>query len=983
MGYLKCNYSVTSTTSPTKLSNFIQGYLDVLVDGVSQGKIKEYTFSTTGIHTAWFEYEIDKISDNTFINCPELEVIDIPDNIITIGYGAFQGCSNLNSVTHYNSIAIISPYAFAGCHLGYGFNLWVEEADGNGWGAVPNRFPNKVMFIENNVFEGCYFTDFALPDTIESIHSYAFANCPNLHTIYIGSGVTSIEANAFGSCSKLATVVCYSPTAPELDEHTFLDLYNYDGTLYYPVGSDYSSWMSANEYYLGYWDWNSVATNNIPNPDTGGCNTEPDEPIVPTSNNLICTYLVTSVSQFGTKICFDKTNFSDILYNGVSIGVDTLYHFQTTGEHTLEFVLVGDTINSEAFVDCKDLRTVVIPDSVTTIGSQAFYRCYTLYSAHIGSGVTTIGNDAFDGCDYLHSLTGGSGVTEIGAAAFNGCTNLESALTFNSVTSIGAGAFYGCEYLPSIEIGSECTTIGMNAFRDCTNLSEVRIGSGLTEIGDYAFDMCNALKTITITAPTAPTVQSWTFRGVAYDGTLYYPEGSDYSSWLSTDDFYLGAYRWNGIATDTPITGKIEPFTVNASVLPNAGNFNIRVGFENINEINVPTSDVSWFSLAGETTVDGTFIGYDTVKEYHITVQANENTVSRNGTVTFSGVDTNGNTITAVTNITQQPKEEEPEEPDIPEEDGVYYGPIWKDVMYTTGIDELYFRLTFNGNTIFEGKSNKAPLSNINSFYVNRLCENFMGSDEFPFDDGTVGFSYTMREFKLYGESGNLLYTYVFWYDWSYSPSKTGVLTNPILPYIGDGQKLFFTTRAIGTSYTIPYSIVYRDGSRYNNNMYVNNEVFTDIVTESRSENVSKYIIDGNTYNYLPLCKCRYVIYYLASDGGWNWLPITGKVNRKKTITPYNTLKNYNNSTSEFGRRRYMVDVEERFSCYTGWLTQEQANRMSEIYESNVTYIHDLVEDKIIPVLCEDSEFEYKQQRWTKMLSYNMNFISSQIKKKL
>ena len=69
----------------------------------------------------------------------------------------------------------------------------------------------------------------------------------------------------------------------------------------------------------------------------------------------------------------------------------------------------------------------------------------------------------------------------------------------------------------------------------------------LTEIGDAMFTGCHNLGEITITNTTAPVVHSNTFKMVAPNGTLNYPATSDYSTWLSTNDYYLGYYNWNNV----------------------------------------------------------------------------------------------------------------------------------------------------------------------------------------------------------------------------------------------------------------------------------------------------------------------------------------------------------------------------------------------------------------------------------------------------
>ena len=81
-------------------------------------------------------------------------------------------------------------------------------------------------------------------------------------------------------------------------------------------------------------------------------------------------------------------------------------------------------IGVEAFAGCRDLTSIVIPNSVTSIGNEAFYYCSGLTSINLGNSVTSIGNETFHGCTGLTSIDIPNSVTEIGEYAFIYCYRL-------------------------------------------------------------------------------------------------------------------------------------------------------------------------------------------------------------------------------------------------------------------------------------------------------------------------------------------------------------------------------------------------------------------------------------------------------------------------------------------------------------------------------------------------------------------------------
>ncbi len=150
------------------------------------------------------------------------------------------------------------------------------------------------------------------------------------------------------------------------------------------------------------------------------------------------------------------------------------------------------TIGKAAFED-SSLKSITIPNSVTTIGDDAFENCDSVTSITIPNSVTTIGEYAFRSCDSLISITIPNSVTTIGAFAFGNCNSLKSITIPDSVTTIEGFVFYDCDSLTSITIPDSVTTIGDSAFYDCDSLTSITIPDSVISIGVDAFVDCESI----------------------------------------------------------------------------------------------------------------------------------------------------------------------------------------------------------------------------------------------------------------------------------------------------------------------------------------------------------------------------------------------------------------------------------------------------------------------------------------------------------
>lgn len=109
-----------------------------------------------------------------------------------------------------------------------------------------------------------------------------------------------------------------------------------------------------------------------------------------------------------------------------------------------------------AFLDCSNLKSVMIPNSVTSIDWCAFEYCSSLTDITIPNSVTSIGGEVFRGCRSLTSVTIPDSVISIESGTFINCSSLKSVTIPNNVTSIERGAFDGCSSLAMVNYrGSE------------------------------------------------------------------------------------------------------------------------------------------------------------------------------------------------------------------------------------------------------------------------------------------------------------------------------------------------------------------------------------------------------------------------------------------------------------------------------------------------------------------------------------------------
>ena len=473
---------------------------------------------------------VTSIGVGAFEGCEELHSINIPNNILKIATYAFFGCSKLISITIPNSVTFIGQNAFGNCDALVSITVdstnSVYDSRDNcnaiiytaanylSAGCQNTIIPNSVTEIGSYAFGDCNsLTSIVIPNSVRLIGGCAFYSCKNLTSITIPKSVTAIAYGAFMDCSELNTIHIESTTPPTLVTGAFTS----SPTCYIPCGT-----VAAYEAS----DWASQVGEFVEE----GC-----APIQMCGDDLYWEYADGVLTITGTGDMYDYAKDTDVPWYDVRGNIKTVSlpdamtkigqnaFYKCTAMTTINMPTSLTAIGEKAFAqDTKLACEIILPASMTTIASRAFFNCQAVTAFHIEATTPpTIPNDAFERttapihvpCGYGHIY---GKHTQWGELNLEMCELLQDNVYYYPIDGHTARAVtYHSNPTDTIVIPSAVVIDGMPrtvtevadfAFTDCANLPAIYFNEGLEYIGERAFVRCYGLQGTIVLPATLETI---------------------------------------------------------------------------------------------------------------------------------------------------------------------------------------------------------------------------------------------------------------------------------------------------------------------------------------------------------------------------------------------------------------------------------------------------------------------------------------------
>lgn len=390
---------ITITKSYTPWGNYPKDVKKVIIgEGITS--IAADTFSNLrNLTEVVLPKSLTTIGRCAFSRCVALKTIDL-SHITSIGEYAFDSCYALTAV-NISSATSIDSFAFQNCGLQ---SITIPET----LTVVPDRaFPSctslrevilhdRITKIGYNTFRGCsQLTSVQFPKSLKEVDDLAFEGCTNLADIPLNEGLEIIGRSAFNGCTALKTLVI-PDSVKTIEDDAFASCYNLQ-SIHFGAGLSEITYTAVD-------GCTSLTTFTI----------NKNNPTWEVHNNGLYNKKTKELEVVAPAYAGAYT----VPTGALTIGRHAFYEGKVTS------VTIPNTvklIDEYAFAFCKNLKTVILGNSIEEIKMNAFFSS-GITEITIPASVKKMGGGTFSYCSSLTKITFlglppevGSGVAQAGS----------------------------------------------------------------------------------------------------------------------------------------------------------------------------------------------------------------------------------------------------------------------------------------------------------------------------------------------------------------------------------------------------------------------------------------------------------------------------------------------------------------------------------------------------------------------------------------
>lgn len=418
----------------------------------SDNEIGENMFIDCGLSSIVMPDDITVIGTGAFKGCANLVSASISEKVTNIKSSAFEGCSQLESVVFPQNITELGSLSFKGCKALKTFT-----------------FP-KVTSLADEILSGCdALVSVTIPETVKAVGSLVFAGCIKLAEIHVAASLPpdigwswqpfqNVDKNTCklfipaGSLASYNSAKEWGDFTNKIEEAEEIEPKIVEvaeaGTL--------STFISVDE--------KNVIKDLTVIGDLNGTDIRfIREMAGRTYDDKECAGSLEILDLSQANIVEGGEPYF-YMYSEFRTKNDefSVYFFKGCKLKTIEFPQSLKVVGNAVFSECYNLSgKIIIPEGVTTIGVSSF-EATAIESVELPSSLVTvtdgsmvidaIGAHAFENCRSLRDINIPESVTTIQTSVFSGCTSLTTITLPKGVTWVRGSAFQDCIGLKEIRV---------------------------------------------------------------------------------------------------------------------------------------------------------------------------------------------------------------------------------------------------------------------------------------------------------------------------------------------------------------------------------------------------------------------------------------------------------------------------------------------------------------------------------------------------